>query len=133
MTGTISFELRVGDGNPSGNRLGRIAGEGTRYVGTYTTYAEARDAAVPEHPNEWLWLVGSERWFHGGGREDGQWFEIIPHIDGTLCHGCFVPAYCCGCGRSRPEVYTVSKDVCERLRLVHAEGCACGCREGYGL
>lgn len=61
------YELRVDN-----------AGHEERVVGTYASYEAARDAAVPDHPEEWIWLPERGVWFHGGGNEPGQSFTITP-------------------------------------------------------
>ena len=64
---TTMYELRVSN-----------AGQEEHVLGTYASYEAARDAAVPDHPEEWVWLEDRGVWFHGGGNEPGQSFTITP-------------------------------------------------------
>ncbi|WP_280465630.1 hypothetical protein [Nocardia brasiliensis] len=47
-----------------------------RVVGSFPTFREARDFAVPGHPEEWVYLDDGDCWFHGGGNCPGQSFTI---------------------------------------------------------
>lgn len=73
--GSTMYELRVS--NAYYDDQGTAVHE-DRVLGTYASYEAARDAAVPDHPEEWVWLDDRGVWYHGGGTEPGQSFTITP-------------------------------------------------------
>ncbi len=72
MTGNYRYMLRRG---PAPHRA-----DDTVYIGTYYSKEAAMEAAVPGHPEEWVWLDEDRVWYHGGGNFPGEWFVIIKQV-----------------------------------------------------